>query len=294
MLLKKWLLPVRRIDLSVLSVIENQLSQVIKKIISFNDAERALRLLKKELVTKVGKGELTYDVYTKKLEAQDRAVVGLKNELTISGHFAKEIVLGLGPTDSAWENGKRASFYSLILSLPWILYYLRNVVLAPPPNESYLILDLLNSFTLYVLTWISYGFIFGYFYPCIIGKHGIQKGMAVFFTIVVPQLVLTSLANPVDRASWQSFGFWTLQIFVHCMLLGLVAGDYEILRRAGFKFSDLLEIHKFSSLSAWASTVVVAISAAVTTLLSSGTAEILSSVLKFMGVIPSDLKLPTK
>ncbi len=294
LLLKKWLLPGKHIDLSVLSGIENQLSRVIKKIISFNDAEKALRLLKKELVTKIGKGELTYDGYTEKVEAQDRAVAGLKNDLTIDGHFAKELVLGLGPTDSAWENGKRASFYSLIFSLPWILLYLRNFVLAPAPTESYLILDLLNSFISYLLTWISYGFIFGYFYPYIIGKHGIQKGLAVFLTIVIPQLVFTSLVYPVDRASWQSFGFWTLQIFVHCMLLGLVAGDYEILRRAGFKFSDLLEIHKFSSLSAWASTVVVAISAAITTLISSGAAEVLSSVLKYMGVIPSELKLPTK
>ncbi|MEY3282876.1 MAG: hypothetical protein RIR86_889, partial [Acidobacteriota bacterium] len=88
--------------------------------------------------------------------------------------------------------------------------------------------------------------------------------------------------------------FWALQIFVQSMLIGLVAGDYEILRKAGYRFADLLEIHRLSSLSAWASSLLVAISAAIATLLTSGAVEVLSSVLKYAGVIPTEIKLPTK
>lgn len=293
-LLSKWLLPVKRLDWSIFTGIEGKLPAVIRQIIRFNEAERIHKMLKKELPAKVAKGELSYEGYTEKLEAQQAAIAGIKQDLTIKGHFAKEIVLGFGPTSSAWENGKRASLHSLVFAMPWIFLYLRNMAFAPAPPDSYLILELLNSLASLVVTWVSYGFIFGYFYPSMTGKNGIQKGLALWLTIIGPNMAWTALINTLDGSNWKSFGFWTLQIFIHCMLLGLVAGDYEILRKAGYKFSDLLEIHKLSSLSAWASSILVAISAAVAALLTSGAVEVVSSVLKYAGLIPSEIKLPMK
>ena len=302
LLLTRWLIPARRLDRSHfahfsgadLSGIESKLPQVIRQIIRYNDAERIYKMLRKELLVRVGKGELSYEGYTEKLEAQQAAIAALRKDLTIEGHFAKEIVLGFGPTDSAWENGRRTALYSLLFALPWILLYLRNLVLAPAPPDSYLLLELFNSLASFIVTWGSYGFIFGYFYPSITGRNGMQKGLALWVTIILPNLAWTALVDTIDRGSWMSFGFWALQIFVQSMLIGLVAGDYEILRKAGYRFADLLEIHRLSSLSAWASSLFVAISAAIATLLTSGAVEVLSSVLKYAGVIPTEIKLPTK
>lgn len=297
LLLTHWLIPAKRLDRSLFaefSGIEGKLPQVISQIIRYNDAERIYKMLKKELLARVGKGELSYEEYTEKLEVQRESVAAIRRDLTIEGHFAKEIVLGFGPTDSAWENGKRTSLYSLIFALPWILFYLRNLAVAPAPVDSYIILALFNLLASLVATWISYGFIFGYFYPSIIGRNGMQKGLALWLTIIIPNLVWTALADTLNRQSWQAFGFWALQIFVHSMLMGLVAGDYEILRKAGYRFSDLLEVHRMSSLSAWASSMLVAISAAIATLLTSGAVEAISSVLKYAGLIPNGINLPTK
>jgi hypothetical protein len=290
-LLDKWLLSKKRFDRRLFSEIRGQLPTIIQKIIDLNDAERSLRSLKKELLSKVGKGELTYKQYLQKLRAQNKAVENLQKDSTIQGHPAKDIVLSFGPTDSAWENGQKAALYSLLFSAPWTILYLRNAVRAEASAESYLILDTLGALIFFLLSWTSFGFIFGYFYPYIKGNNGIHKGLSLFLTIVIPELVSTALSAPVDRANWYYFGFWGLQIFVHTMLLGLIAGDFETLRRAGFKMIHLLEIHKFSALSAWASSIIIAIGAAVSALISTGATQMIASVLKFSGVLPGGVDI---
>lgn len=280
-LLDKWLLPTKRFDKSLFAEIRGRLPQIIQKIIDFNDAEKTLGSLKKELLNKVGKGELTHRQYLQKLKGQSKAVGDLQKDLTIEGHFAKRIVLAFGPTDSARENGKRCALYSLLFSAPWTVLFLRNIVRSQAFGGSYLIIDVLSDVTFFLLTWVSYGFIFGYFYPYIKGNNGIQKAVSLFLTIVIPSLAWTALARPLDAASWYLFGFWVLQIFVHTMLLGLVAGDYETLRRAGFRWKHLLEIHRVGALSAWASSVFIAIGAAASALISSGAAQLIASVVKF-------------
>jgi hypothetical protein len=172
--------------------------------------------------------------------------------------------------------------------------YLRNLVKGPASFDGYLLLDILNNFMFFILTWLAYGFIFGYFYPHITGNNGIQKGLALFLTIIIPDLVWTALALPLDRNNWNSFGFWVLQIFVHTMLLGMIAGDFAIMRAHGFKWTHLLEFYRLTSLSAWASSVILAIAAGATALLTSGATQIITSAFKYMGVIPDEIHLPTK
>lgn len=289
-LLDKWFLPTKRYDRSLFAEIKGQLPQIIQKIIDFNDAEKTRESLKKELLSKVGKGELTHKQYLQKLKGQSKAVDDLKKELTIKEHFAKRVVLAFGPTDSAWRNGKKAALYSLFFSAPWTVLFLRNIVLAEAFGGSYLILDVVSSIIFFELKWISYGFILGYFYPYIKGDNGIQKGLSLFLTVITPSLVWTALANPLNAARWFSFGFWVLQIFVHTMLLGLVAGDYETLRQADFRWKQLLEIHRVGALSAWASSVFIAVGAAVSALITSGGAQLIASVIKFTA---ENFKVPT-
>ena len=293
LLLKYLLLPRKHFDRSMFSEIKSRRKALIERVIAFNDAERALKTLKKELLSKLGKGDLTPAQYAEKLTAQNDVVEARRQDLRIRKRFAKDYVLALGTGNSAWDNGCRTVYYGLLFSIPWAVLYLRDLVRGPVNSDSYLPLDLLVNVVYFFLSWMSYGFIFGYFYPHIRGKNGIQKALVMFVTIVVPELVWTALAHPVDYANWVSFGFWTLQIFVHTMLLGMIAGDHSIMRSHGFKWGHLLDFYRMSSLSAWASSVVLAIAAAATTLITSEATQLLALAFKYVGVIPEDLDLPS-
>ena len=293
LLLKYLLLPRRQFDRSMFSEIKTRRKTLIERVIAFNDAERALKTLKKELFTKLGKGDLTPEQYAQKLTAQVDVVEARRRELRVRKRFAKDYVLALGTGNSAWDNGCRTVYYGLLFSIPWSVLYLRDLVRGPVNSDSYLALDLLVNVVYFFLSWMSYGFIFGYFYPHIRGKNGIQKALVMFVTIVVPELVWTALAKPMDPANWVSFGFWTLQIFVHTMLLGMVAGDHSIMRSHGFKWGHLFDFYRMSSLSAWASSVILAVAAAVSTLITSEATQILKLAFKYVGVIPEDLDLPS-
>ena len=293
LLLRLWLLPKTQFDRSLFVTTKSRIVRTIERIIDYNDAEKALKTMKKDLIGQLGKGEIEPDDYAAKLDAQAKKVKSIRKELTTNNRFAKDLVLAFGPGDSAWENGKKAALYSLLFALPWSVLYLRNMASAEITGASYVFLDVINSVTYFTLAWLSYGFIFGYFYPHIRGSNGIQKGLSLFLTIVAPELVLNALRSPLDTTSWSSLTFWTMQIFVHTMLLGMIVGDFAIMRLHGFKWSQLLEFYRLTSLSAWVSSVLLAIAAVVSTLITSGAGQIITMALKFLGAIPDDIDLPT-
>ena len=66
-------------------------------------------------------------------------------------------------------------------------------------------------------------------------------------------------------------------------LLGLLAFDFYTLNKHHFSFQQLLEIHGLSGLGLWVSSVVVAIGAAITPLLTSQTQA--ANVLKLLANI---------
>ena len=281
LLLDRWLLPKKRFDKSLFAKIKGNRREIIKKVIRYNDEEKTLASLNKELLSQIAKGSTSRRECDQKYAAQSEVVETLRDELTIHGRFAKDFVLAFGPTDSAWQNGKKAALYGFGFSLPWTILALRDTIRGPAYIESYLIFDIVVWLSFFVMSWTAYGFVFGYFFPFIPGKNGIQKAISLFFTITLPYLVWAVLARPTDSNYWFSFGFWTLQIFVHTMLLGLVAGDYETLRAAGYRWKHLLEIHRLGALSAWASTVVIAIGTAVGTLITTGATQLVVSIFKF-------------
>ena len=280
LLLDKWFLPAKHFDKGPFATIRGKLPEIIQKVIRYNDEEKTLALLKKESLSKVAKGEMVREKYDQSYQAQRQIVENLEQELTIEGRFAKDIVLAFGPTDSAWRNGKKAALYSLLFAFPWAVMFMRTIIRGIAFEDSYLILGIFVRMLFFLFPWVSYGFILGYFYPYIKGKNGLQKGLSLFLTLVLPTLIWTVLARPQDSENWYGFGFWVLQIFVHTMLLGLVAGDYETLRKAGYRWKHLLEIHRFGALSAWASSVLIAIGAAVSALIASGATQLIFWVLK--------------
>jgi hypothetical protein len=244
-------------------------------------AERAHREHRKQLSEKLTQGELTLTAYDEQLASSRKQLQTLRDRATQDGQPVRDLVLGFGPYPTAWQNGVHGARFALLFSLPWITLYLRDFLTDPMPGLIYPLWSFGANLSLVLLRWITYGFFLGYFYPYLRGKSGLQKGLGLFLASIGPAIPLMALLRS-SATAWQASLFWMLQVFIHCMLLGLVAFDFTILRREGFEWPMLFELHGLPSLGISISSILVAIGAAVTTLLTSQTAELLKVALTFI------------
>ena len=90
-----------------------------------------------------------------------------------------------------------------------------------------------------------------------------------------------------ERAVVQGFMIGSVTCVITAMLLGITAGDFETLRRAGYGWRELIEVHNVGALSAWGSTLILAVGAATTTIVSSGIGELVTAGLHYAGLIPN-------
>jgi hypothetical protein len=113
-----------------------------------------------------------------------------------------------------------------------------------------------------VASWLLYAFFFGYFYDHLRGENGLEKGMVMFAGLVLPFLVYRVI-NAQTISEMNSFIQWALQIFLFCSLLGILVGEYRLIRRRGQPLRDLLALHNLPVLSVYLSGVVAALVPAV-------------------------------
>ena len=64
------------------------------------------------------------------------------------------------------------------------------------------------------------------------------------------------------------------------MLLGLFVGDYETLRKAGLGWRHVIDVHNLGALTAWGSSLLLAIGAAATTYLTSKSGALIMQALE--------------
>jgi hypothetical protein len=167
----------------------------------------------------------------------------------------------------------------------------RDYLFASIPSGPYPHWDLIADFLNAIAAWGAIGFFFGYFYPYIRGRNGLQKGFTVFIGIVAPALPLMTLFN-AHAAAWRSDLFWIVQIFIQCMLVGLVAFDYRIVRKSGFDWPMLFELHGFTRIGISLSSILAAIGVAITGLLSSQATTLVSNALKMSMPVTAESKAP--
>ncbi len=260
----------------------------LEEIVSLNSGERSYRGLNKTLSQKMSDDKATYAQFKKKVDGMRRALNRRTKKARVSGKPLKDVALAFGPYETAWENGRHGAFWAAIFAVPWILIPLfkfmsGEVVTTPYPLWSFLS-DLLNL----ALTWVGIGFLFGYFYPYLRGKNGMQKGALLWLVAVVPAFPL-ALVNITNVAGWQVFLSWALEMFIHCMLLGLVAFDYITLRQGYRDWDMLFEVHGIPSAGVSISTTLAAIVAAVITTIQTQAQSILLAALNF--ILPNTDKL---
>lgn len=241
---------------------------------------------KKGLKDKLARGEVAWLDYQQKLASFQEDVQAKRDALTRDGYQVEKFLFSYSPTRSAWNSAIKAGLYSAIFALPWILLSIRDL-LNQTAWESYLLLYFLGSAAMIAARWTLYGFFFGYFYGWIRGHNGLEKALFLWITLVTPSVLAAVLSSPLDRASLAPLLFWSLQVFLHCMLLGLLVGELQQLWAADLSWRQMLDFHRFSGLSAWGSSFILALGAAITTAVSSNLGSLITQGLKYVGVLPA-------
>jgi hypothetical protein len=283
--LLNWFLLVRPVHPHTAEDLSARWPAMARNALNVRRLERTNAAVRKGLEEKLAKGEITWMEYQEKLGPLTRAVEAERRSLLLHGTSVEPVLFSFGPADSAWANGRSAAIYSVFFAVPWILLSLRDLLNAPA-GQPYVLLSFLASALMIVARWTLYGFFFGYFYPYIRGRNGFQKGLAFWFTLVLPSALASVFSSSLSPASLAPLVFWMVQVFLHCVLLGLFAGELESLWRAGLSWRQLLEFHHVTTLSAWGSSVLIALGTAVTTALSAGLGSLIAAGLKYVGVLP--------
>lgn len=261
---------------------------LLEQIVYLNTGERGYQELYKTLSAKLGKNEISYTKFLEEMNARRKELDENNEVAKVCGKPVKDVALTFGPKQTAWENGRHGAFWALLFSLPWMAIWLFNFMTGRAATTSYPLWAFLTDLLTLLISWVGIGFLFGYFYPFLRGKDGLQKGFWLWFLIVLPALPL-ALINNSSPTSWQGFLFWILQVFIHCMLLGLIAFDYMTLRQGYRDWQMLFELHGIPSVGVSVSTILIAAGTAITTLFQSQAQEMVKAALTF--IIPSASQL---
>jgi hypothetical protein len=278
-------------------------SALIESIIELNWAEKTYRGFKKKLDGQLASGEISYDKHRKELrnfkeqlckkladsgtDGEQEQQVDEREEWSVEewlktrwGFSPKRIALTFGPTDSPWQNARIAATYGFFLSIPWMLLYLRDYMITNRPYQPYPVVNMLGDLPIVGLKWTLYALFFGYFFHLLKGRSGLYKGLCFFFALVLPILPL-EIFDAYFLTDWQAILVWVLQVFIQCVSVGL-AMDYEMLRRSGYNRRILVEVHNLTTISASASSILLAAVTAVMTLLTSKVQEVIRSALELI------------
>lgn len=254
---------------------------VVARWIRWNELQRVARSLKKEILSKISKGETPYTDYGKWMDPVELDLAEAAREMADSEAHIKDTVLAYGPTESAWRNAQISSAWGLLFTIPWIVLSLRDVINTRSSLGTGW-MPTLNSALNITMRWLILVFLFGYFYAYIRGRSGMRKAFWGFIAVVTPSALTTALFSH----QWGGFFFWAFQVLMTAMLVGLTAGDYETLRRCGCHWRDLISVHNAGALSASASTLVLALGTIATTMAKMDVGALVKAALQYAGVIP--------
>jgi len=270
-----------------------QMSRVRSRLIAHGSLVRILDQTylqyRKDRIEKLAKGELKPRKFKTDLNTweKDQKTASRSPIAKLDQELSKH-PLAFGPKATAWQNGLHGAKWAALLALPWFTIYIFDFLQGTSFSSSYPLLDFLIDLLIIFGRWASIGFVLGYFFPYLRGDSGLEKGLWLSFAVIVTSLPLYFLFNE-SAAEWQVALFWTLQVLIECILLGLIAFDYTTVREERRGFQLLLELHGMRSLSLWAATLIAAIGTSAVTLLSSQAVTLIGLTLKtFLPDAPTD------
>ena len=238
----------------------------IRDLIRLNEMESALRALKREMRAKLVKAEIRFHEYTGNIDLMETRVETQRKKLRAAPDHPAAAVLSSGTPVPPWQRGVDGARYGFLFGIPWIVLFLREFHSNIAPQFGADWVATLAAVIHVVGRWPVLGFFFGYFYPHLRGDTGISKGFYLFLGVTVPLFAATSIAYPANPDAWKSLASLALQLFIHCLLIGLIAGDYETLRASGLRWRHVIDVHNLGGVAAWGSSMIVAIATAIATL----------------------------
>jgi len=235
-----------------------------------NKARVGLKAAERFLDKKLSSGEMMPDEYAKRILAYRTYY----EPLIASGPSGSPAMLlpfstsEFAPWETAWRFVRIGALLAAIPLVITLYQYLPSRVVVSPYPAAELVSVILRS----VMGWLLTAFFFGFYYPQIRGANGLQKGLAVCASLLIPSFALPLLkATPLLLL--QSTLVWGAQVFAFCTLLGGV-DDYRTLRDHGFRLRDLFTLHELPWLSVYASSIVAALASGILSLLSGKLGEV--------------------
>lgn len=235
---------------------------------------RSFHAHRTQLLGKVAKGEMPFPEYEAQRQELEKVLEEKEAALRSQSRVRPEMILAGGAIGDPWENAVVNARWGGAFGIPWILLSLLGASEYSLPST----LDFLLQMVLVIGIWPMYGFFFGYFYPRIPGWSGFAKGWSFALSMAVPVTVVNAISL-AGADEWRQLGVYALGVLIHSLLLGL-ANDLAMLRRYGFTWRALADLHNLTAVTAWFSTLVIAIATALATVLTSGATDVFKRALE--------------
>jgi hypothetical protein len=167
-----------------------------------------------------------------------------------------------------WQRARWGLLAGTIIGAPWVLLGLVGTSLQLR-NDSYPELAVLAAVAPPVIRWAGYGLLFGYFFPLLRGTTGLGKAIWLLVASVIPALCGTLASSHNTARQWHSTALLLVQLFGFAMTLGILA-DRAVLHRHRIPTGRLVDLHNFWTVSAWASSVAIAVATGIATVIIAG------------------------
>lgn len=167
-----------------------------------------------------------------------------------------------------WERAKWGAATGAVIGAPWTILGLVGAGPLSSGTEGYPLFAWAAAVAPLVLFWAGHGLAYGYFFPLLRGQTGLGKSTWLFICALLPAVISTALRG-AHANTWNSTGLLAIQLFAFTMTIGVLA-DRRVLLKYGSRPGRLVDVHNLWSVSAWASSVAVAIGAAAATLIIAG------------------------
>ncbi|WP_225828550.1 hypothetical protein [Streptomyces naphthomycinicus] len=234
-------------------------------------ARRALPALRKAARDKVTEGMRPYAVAQRQLRAVERLSFDARRRGADDDVSTRELAFGAFVGDTPWERGVRAARAGALLGAPWTLLSLAGAAVGTSAAHApYPVLSLLTETVPVLLTWVGFGLLYGYFFPLLRGETGLAKALWMYGVMLVPTVVQTVASrDPSHWSSWADTLLYAFQALAFAMTLGLRA-DASVLAANRMRPARLSDIHDLGSITAWWSSVAVALATGVATVIVAG------------------------
>lgn len=234
---------------------------------------------KRSLIKKYTAGEIAKTECDLGVKECEQIMAHALGSVDMSTRKAKAIVLGQGPMDSRWKNGKRGAIAGLCIAVismipigsaitsfgkdtqDFFVIILRSLFPGKMVGmdfstiAGYPFLDFIGFFSTVVLFWGLSGFLFGYFYQVIRGKDGFEKAACFAVGLSIPKLLLILLGGYEQNLT--QFVEMLISILFYLNLIAIFVFDYSTVRRLSYDWNALKVIYGFNATLGYTSLLIV-------------------------------------